>query len=283
MRYDLSPLLKLKNTTMPSTFTANNADKYQLYQYSVQSADVDAEFLYDTYQEERGYAPKHLREDFCGTCLLSAHWLQLNNDTSVEAYDIDSEPLSWGLEHNLLPLGEIASHCQQFNADAREPSSFSPDVRCAQNFSYWVFKTRQEMLEYFTGAYHDLADDGIFVIDLHGGPDSCLEQEEETDIEEHNFTYVWDQHHYHPINNQASLSIHFRFPDGTELTDAFTYEWRIWGLAELRDILHDAGFQQVDCYWEGTAEDGESGNGIFTKETMGEARPAYVAYLVGVK
>jgi hypothetical protein len=64
---------------------------------------------------------------------------------------------------------------------------------------------------------------------------------------------------------------------------AFRYHWRVWSIPELRDILHDAGFGQVDCYWEGTAEDGESGNGIFRKTRKGTNDPAWVAYLVAPK
>ena len=258
-------------------------DKYYLYQQAVQSAEVDALFLYETYQQERGYDPQHLREDFCGTCLLSVEWVKLNPNNTVESYDNDPEPLEWGRLNNIETLGKDRDRCEQHEADARTPSNHAPDVRCAQNFSYWVFQTRTEMLDYFSGVYTDLADDGIFVIDLHGGPDSILEEQEETNINDGEFTYVWDQHSYDPISNSAKLSIHFRFPDGSEMTNAFTYEWRVWGLAELRDILHEAGFSEVDCYWEGTDEDGERGNGIFTKEIQGEACPAYVAYLVGVK
>ena len=107
--------------------------------------------------------------------------------------------------------------------------------------------------------------------------------EEETELEDEGFTYVWDQSDYNPISGNALLRIHFRFPDGSEMTDAFTYEWRIWGLPELRDIMYDAGFPRVDCYWEGTDEDGESGNGIFTRQEVGEPCDSYVAYLVGFK
>ena len=54
-------------------------------------------------------------------------------------------------------------------------------------------------------------------------------------------------------------------------------------MPELRDILYDAGFKRVDCYWEGTAEDGESGNGIFRKTKKGENDLSWVAYLVAPK
>jgi hypothetical protein len=264
-------------------YTASSADKYELYQQAVQSAEQDVIFLLETYKSIRGKSPKHFREDFCGTCLLTANWVQQGRAYTAEAYDIDPEPLAWGYEKNLKPLGDNLDRVAQHQEDAREPSRKAPDIRCAQNFSYWVFKTRVDMLAYFKGVYKDLADDGIFVVDLHGGPESIQELEEETEMDDKSFTYVWDQDSINPITSEARLHIHFRFPDGTEMTDAFTYDWRLWGLTELQEIMLDAGFSSADCYWEGTDEDGESGNGIFTKQTEGEACLSYVAYLVGVK
>lgn len=268
---------------MSNNLSAKTADKYALYQHAVQSAEQDVDFLFQTYKSIRNKKPKHLREDFCGTCLLSANWAQLDNSFTTESYDIDPEPLAWGLKNNLLPLGEVAQRVTQYEEDARNPSRQKPDVRCAQNFSYWIFKTRKEMLDYFTGVYNDLKGDGIFVIDLHGGPESQQELEEEREIDDESFTYVWDQDSINPITGEATLHIHFRFPDGTQMTNAFTYEWRLWGLTELKDVLKDAGFSIVDCYWEGTDEDGESGDGIFTKTSQGEACLSYVAYLVAQK
>ena len=268
---------------MPKKFTAASADKYVLYQRAVQSADQDVDFLIDTYKELRGRKPRHLREDFCGTCLLSSYWVQANKNNTAETYDIDPEPLTWGLKNNIEPLGKKAKRLTQYQEDARNPSRQAPDVRCAQNFSYWVFKKRAEMLDYFIGVQNDLAKDGIFIIDLHGGPESIQELEEETVMTDKSFTYVWDQDAINPITGEARLHIHFRFPDGTELTDAFTYDWRLWGLPELRDLLIDAGFSSANCYWEGTDEDGESGDGVFTQSEVGDACLSYVAYLVATK
>jgi len=268
---------------MGKKFTAKTADKYVLYQRAVQSAEQDVDFLVDTYKSLRGKKPKHLREDFCGTCLLSGHWASLGENYTTESYDIDPEPLAWGLKNNLEPLGEAGKRVVQYEEDARNPSRRAPDVRCAQNFSYWIFKKRTDMLDYFRRVYADLAEDGIFVCDLHGGPESIQELEEETEMDDESFTYVWDQDSINPITGEARLHIHFRFPDGTEMTDAFTYEWRLWGLPELRDLLIEAGFKTADCYWEGTDDDGESGDGVFSKTEEGEACLSYVAYLVASK
>ena len=263
--------------------TAATADKYELYQLAVQSAPEDIEFMVQTYQAMRGKQAQHFREDFCGTCLLSASWVAQGQDYTAEAYDIDPEPLAWGARENLLPLGSVGERVIQFEVDARTPSQVAPDIRCAQNFSYWVFNTRAMMLDYFAGARRDLADDGIFIIDLHGGPDGIRAMEHETQLEDQGFSYLWDQDEIHPITSEATLHIHFRFDDGSEMRDAFTYRWRLWGLTELREILNDAGFSRVDCYWEGTAEDGESGNGIFEINEQGEACDSFVAYLVALK
>ena len=268
---------------MSKKLSAKSADKYVLYQRAVQSAEQDVDFLFDTYKSIHGRVPLHLREDFCGTCLLSSYWARLGANFTTESYDIDPEPLNWGKQHVLSSLGSVAQRVQQYQEDARNSSRQAPDVRCAQNFSYWVFKTRAEMLDYFKSVQADLAEDGIFVVDLHGGPESHQELEEETEMDDGSFTYVWDQDSINPVSGEALLHIHFRFPDGSEMTNAFTYDWRLWGLPELADIMHDAGFSSVDCYWEGTDEDGESGNGEFTVSTEGEACLSYVAYLVAQK
>lgn len=262
--------------------TAKTADKYELYQLSVQSPREDIEFLSDTYRKIRKKRAYHFREDFCGTGLLSATWIKQGNKYTAEGFDIDPEPVNWGKAHHFADLGSEASRMTFHIADVREPSDYQPDVRCAQNFSYWVFKTRSEMLGYFKKAHADIAGDGIFVIDLQGGPEVFEAMEEESDIDA-GFTYVWDQDEYWPVTGEALFHIHFRFPDGSKMKRAFTYDWRIWNITELKEILEDAGFAQVDCYWEGTDEDGVSGNGIFTKEDKGEACLSYVAYLVAQK
>ena len=265
-----------------SRLTAKTADKYELYQLSVQSPKEDIEFLANTYQEIRHKPARHFREDFCGTGLLSATWISRGEEYTAEGFDIDPEPVEWGKSHHFADLGRAIKRMEFHLEDAREPSTRNPDIRCAQNFSYWVFKTRPEMLDYFKKVYADLATDGIFVIDLQGGSEVLEEMEEETELDA-GFSYVWDQDEYWPVTSEGKFYIHFRFPDGSKMKKAFIYDWRIWGLTELKDILEDTGFLKVTCYWEGTAEDGESGNGIFTPDDKGEFCLSYVAYLVAQK
>lgn len=259
-------------------FSAATADKYELYQLAVQSPEEDAKFLRRTFRRIRKRLPSLLREDFCGTAALSAAWAQQGAGFRAIGYDLDPEPLAWGREHNLAPIGKAAERVELFQDDARAPGE-PVDLRVAQNFSYWVFSERRELLEYFRVARQSLVEDGLFVIDLYGGTEANEEMEEERRIEE-GFTYVWDQHEFWPGTGEFVCHIHFQFKDGTRMRKAFTYRWRFWNLTELKDLLYEAGFTQVDAYFEGTDEDGESGNGVFEKDLRGENCASWLAYLV---
>ena len=108
-------------------------------------------------------------------------------------------------------------------------------------------------------------------------PVRVLEEERECD----GFTYVWDQDKYNPITGEGLFHIHFKFKDGSRIRKAFSYDWRIWTLPEITEMLAEAGFSP-SVYWEGTGEDGE-GNGEFSRTTEGEADRSWIAYVVAEK
>ena len=100
--------------------------------------------------------------------------------------------------------------------------------------------------------------------------------------EHRGFTYVWHQARYQPVTGHLLCHIHFRFPDGSRMDQAFSYDWRLWTLPELREILLQAGFRRVTVYWEG--DDGKGGgNGEFTPSAEGEADGGWIAYVVAEK
>ncbi len=265
-----------------SKYTAKTADKYELYQLSVQSPEPDVAFLAKVYKKERGEPAKHFREDFCGTGLLSAEWVKQSKKHTAEGFDLDPECIEWGLKNIYADMGKDAERMTFHQKDVRTSSNKTPDITAAQNFSYWILKTREELKDYFTKTYNDLSEKGVFVMDAHGGPESYQEMEEESEMEA-GFTYVWDQDWFSPITHEARLYIHFRFEDGTQMKKAFRYDWRVWSIPEIKDILKEVGYSKIDAYWEGTDEDGESGNGIYKKTKYGEADLAWVCYIVAVK
>jgi SAM-dependent methyltransferase len=281
-------------------YTAAGADKYELYQKAVQSPEGDVPFLERMFERERGRPALRLREDFCGTAYLSSHWIARSPEHTAEGYDIDPEPVAWGLEHNFKPAparrsksrprskskpdsqASAASVAERFEfhlKDVRAPSPRPVDLRVAFNFSYWVFKTRHELVEYFEAARASLATDGVFALDLYGGWEATQEMVETRRCG--GFTYVWDQKSYFPGTGEYRTQIRFRFPDKTEFV-AFDYDWRYWTLGEVRDALLDAGFREVRTYFEGTTAKGE-GNGVFRASLRGENCEAWLSYLIALR
>ena len=155
------------------------------------------------------------------------------------------------------------------------------DTVLAANFSYYIFKTRKDVIEYFKVVLDQLGEDGLFILDAYGGSDSFLEMTEDRDLD--GFTYVWDQNYYNPINGDVVNHIHFKFPDGTKIKKAFTYEWRLWTIPEITELLIEAGFSSTAVYWEGTEEDTGEGDGEWAATDRGEACEGWIAYLVGIK
>lgn len=280
-----TPKSRSRRPARRTKYSAKTADRYELYQLAVQSPENDIEFLATAFKRLRKRTAYSFREDFCGTALLSATWIGQGTKYTAEGFDLDPEPISWGLVHNLEPLGTAAARVTLHLKDVRAPGHRAPDIRVAQNFSYSVFKRRGEMLEYFRAAHASLVRDGMFVLDLYGGYEATEEMEESRRIEE-GFTYVWDQARYLPGTADYLCHIHFRFRDGTKLRKAFTYDWRYWTLSELRDLLYEAGFARVQSYFEQSDRDDGEGNGEFELDETGascEDCAGWVAYLLALK
>lgn len=264
--------------------SAGTADRHELYQRSVNSPDSDVDFVTMTFETLRGRPLRRAREDFCGTAAFAAEFLSRHPENRVEGFDLDPEPCEWGKRHNFAPKGgDVAKRMTWHLADVRSPADTPPEATVAFNFSYWCFHSRSDLLGYFRSVHDDLADDGVFFIDLYGGPDALIEQEEIRDIDGA-FDYVWDQRCWEPGTGAYRTAIHFRFKDGSEMTNAFEYDWRLWNLTELRDVLLEAGFAKADSYFEGTdPDDPEEGNGEFSLDPVGENCEAWLGYLVAEK
>ena len=260
---------------------ADLADRHELYEASVQSIAHEVEFLAGAFTELTGRKALTLREDFCGTAAAACEWVRSSRRREAVAVDIDPHVLSWGRDHHVAALKpKQRARVRLVEGDVRTADTGIVDLAVAFNFSWWTFKTRAELLVYFRAVHDALADDGVFVLDIYGGSDAYVEQEEETDYGL--FTYVWDQHGFDPVSARYICHIHFRFPDGSELPRAFSYDWRLWTMPELRELLAEAGFARSVVYWQGEDEDNEP-NGEFTIVERGEADPAWIAYVAAAK
>ncbi|MCA9291726.1 MAG: class I SAM-dependent methyltransferase [Phycisphaerales bacterium] len=262
--------------------TAATSDRHELYELSVQSVDAECEFIEQVWSERRRRPARLIREDFCGTGAASVEWVRRHKDNRAIGVDLDPEVLAWGKARAATRATEAQLERMTWRkADVTKAKADGVDTVLAMNFSYFIFRTRPELRRYFRAVHKALVADGMFLLDAYGGSESFAEVEEERDLD--GFTYIWDQHIYHPVTGYVENHIHFRFPDGTRMDRAFSYHWRLWTLPEIQELLLEAGFRNVTVYWEGTEEDSEEGNGEFEPNETGEACEGWIAYLVAEK
>jgi hypothetical protein len=273
--------LPLKKNALKKTASKKPFDKYYYYINSVQAPEHDVVFMRDTYRSLRGKAPVTMREDFCGTHALSCEWTKLNSKNVAFGVDLDSEPIAYGQSNYVAKLsGAQRARLQVLQADVLNPSLPKADIICAMNFSHFIFKDRSMMKSYFHNALTTLNESGILLIDCFGGPACQRENEEVTKLK--NFNYYWHQRSFDPVSQYAVFNIHYKPNGQPKVENAFTYDWRMWSIPELREMMSEVGFQKTHVYWEGTTRAGE-GDGKFTKTETGEECLAWIAYIVGQK
>ena len=265
---------------------ADLADKFDCYQKSVQSPEHEIEFFEQAYREAYGRKPYVLREDFCGTFAVCCEWVKSNSKRTALGVDLCAETLKWGRDHNLAKLSAPRrKRVSLKEQDVRKRNRPAADVLAAQNFSFWIFKTRAEVVEYFKVARSNLKSEGVMVMDMMGGGDCYAENhvDKRTIVKgKKGFKYHWEQASFNPVNADASFYISFKFKDGSKLKRAFEYHWRFWTIPEVREMLSEAGFSKSHVYWELEDDDGED-TGVWERGESAPSNPSWLAYIVAVK
>ena len=261
--------------------TKKEFDKYLYYLKSVQSPEDDVQFLKNTYEELKKKTPRVLTEDFCGTFKICCEWAKLNPKNKAIGIDLSEEPIQWGKEHHLSELEpEARKRITLLNENVMAPELPTSDIIAAMNFSYNIFKSRQDLKAYFTAAKNRLNDDGLLICDIFGGTGIDEDVEEETVHDD--FSYFWHQETWDPVTRFGKFHIHFKRKGEKKREEVFTYDWRLWTIPEIRDLMDEIGFSKTHVYWEGTDEDGD-GDGEFKKTETGEACEGWIAYIVAEK
>lgn len=261
---------------------ADTADKYTLYEESVQDVEFETGFVADIFKKNRDKDARSLREDFCGTANTACAWIKRHPENMAIGVDLDTGVLSWGRERHVRKLEpQQAARISLLNQNVLDVRTDPVDIVLAMNFSYWSFKTRALLREYFLRVHAALGNGGIFFLDAYGGYEAYEEMEEETEYDD--FSYVWDQAEYNPVNGHMKAHIHFKFPDGSALSPAFTYEWRLWSLPEIRELLGEAGFSKTTVYSQGWDEELDEATDEFEIVERMDADPAWIVYISAEK
>ena len=262
--------------------TAKSADKYELYEKSVQSVDFEVEFIDKMFKKYNRGICLDIREDFCATASISVAWVKDNNSKRAYAIDLDKKILNVAKKRMDKSLSkEQSSRLTLIHGDSQTLVTKKVNSVVAMNFSYWVFKKRTDLKKYFYNSYKYLKKDGIFIVDAYGGYEAHQELEESTKYK--GFTYVWDQYKFNPINNHITCFIHFEFSDGSRIKRAFRYDWRLWSLPEITECLKSVGFTSVDIYMQGWDEKNNCESDQFYRRTKCDADPGWIAYIVALK
>jgi len=272
----------MKRAGKNKTTQAERADRHLLYEASVQDPETELEFVAETFEELVRRPLRSIREDFCGTANTAAHWVRQDENNHAIGVDLDESTLDWGRANHLADLdSDQRARIRLIREDVLTVQAEPVDAILAMNFSYYLFISRDALRGYFERARSALVDDGILFLDAFGGYDAHRELEERTEYDD--FTYVWDQASFDPIDHSMTCLIHFEFPDGSEMRNAFEYRWRLWTLPEIRELLLEAGFSDATVYWEGTDEETGEGDGIYSPAETGDADAGWICYLVARK
>ncbi|MFM9956529.1 MAG: hypothetical protein ACKVZJ_00495 [Phycisphaerales bacterium] len=242
-------------------------NRYDLYELCVQAPEMEAAFL----RAVHGKSPRVLGEDFCGPASVARAWCASNEDASAVAIDNDPEPLEHAVaravEHDDthgLSISERIKFKEQDVLAAKDKA----DVIAALNFAVCELHKRRWLMTYLRSSLYRLRAGGVFVADLYGGP-GAFElgvTDKAVPSEGGVLKYRWEQRRADPFSARVENAIHFVLPPGagrgTEkartFSDAFVYDWRLWGVSELREAMLEAGFARTEVYTSyGDAMDGE--------------------------
>ncbi|MFZ4572870.1 MAG: methyltransferase domain-containing protein, partial [Phycisphaerales bacterium] len=239
-------------------------DPFDLYEHCVQSPAHVVKFLLAAH----GQLPVVLREDFCGSAAVSRRW-------AAEGHKRGDDARALGIDLSAAAIG--AARARLDGALSRRVRLEAGDcvggsVPCADegadvvfvgNYSLGYIFDRRTLVAYMRASRERLArgnggfGGGIFVCDTYGGAGAFklgAIQRKHSGPRGEIIHYLWRHDRADPMTSIVENSMSFRVErDGeivAEYTDAFTYRWRLWSIAELREAMAEAGFASSEVHVE---------------------------------
>src|SRR5262245_35874344 len=258
-------------------------DRHYLYAAAVQNPAEDLRFIQDVYEQRHGHPLQTIREDFCGTAAIAFEWVRRNHLHRAWGVDVDPAVLEWARSHYLPSLGQAAERLSLECANVLDWQGPPVQAAFAFNTSYAFFKSRAVLRQYFENARRGLQPGGLFVLDSTGGRDALKKKTFERRIRASvafdgakipSFTYLCEQESHDPETNETLFHLHFQVPGHSPYRRAFSYDFRQWWLPELKEIMLEAGFRDVEVYPE------RWHSGLRRRERVSNT-PMWMAYVTG--
>jgi hypothetical protein len=261
---------------------ASQRDKYALYEESVQASDAEVDFLQQCFGQFFKRKPVVLREDFCGSGWLCAEWVKSSRTRRAIGVDLHQGVLEWGIKQHMEKLTKTQqSRVALIHDNVLGVETEKADIISALNFSYWIFKDRSLLRAYFQRVYQALNNDSMLVLDTFSGPEASYIKTEKRSYKD--FTYVWEQESYNPINADFVCNIHFEFKDGSAIRNAFEYHWRLWTPHEIREMLYEVGFKEVTVFLRESDDKGWLTGNTEEVHSLEDPDLVWLAYIVATK
>lgn len=262
---------------------STSINPFLLYEHSVQSRE-DVDYLLEMAIQVMGRVPLILREDFCGTHLFAREFVKRDPRFLAMGLDLDPTSLAYGKNEAKKDLTrEERGRLRVFKKNVMTVTSPKVDWTVACNFSFYIFHERDELLKYFTAVRKSLKKGGIFLLEMCGGP-GFIEKVTDRRVfrlsPKQKVTYFWQQIDFNPVQRRGHYAISFKVNDVMKHKHAFTYDWRIWTIPEVRDILKDAGFSKSVVFVEQPSKDSSE---VYEISETGDNDHTWISYVVGIR
>ncbi|MCC6320917.1 MAG: methyltransferase domain-containing protein [Phycisphaerales bacterium] len=262
-------------------------DRFDCYELCVQSPRHVVAFL----RAAHGNAPMVLREDFCGTAAVARRWITetRKHEAGARAVGIDNESAVIFAARERAAEAGVADAVEFVRGDCTVAEAWpldqqtAPDVVFVGNFSIGYIHRRADLLAYLSHAQRVLMraqagfGGGIFACDTYGGASAFklgAIQRKHPGRAGEVIHYTWIHERADPVTAMVENSISFRVEkDGEiiqELPQAFTYRWRLWSIAELRDALLEVGFKFVEVYKDVNIAPGQPATPVNDASELGD-------------
>lgn len=227
--------------------TQQISDRHELYELCVTNPGPLARFLRTVHGGRGGI----LREDFAGSGSLARAWAREHGPAiAVDRERVPLEHCKRQLaasppEHPVTVIRSDVLRCH-----------FPADIIAATNFPLGYMHTRRALLAYLRHARKCLRTGGVLVADMYGGEDAFTSLKSSRIVRGKSgerIEYIWEQCTASAHRGRVSNAMHFAITakgsrSPVVVPNAFTYDWRLWGLPELTDACLDAGFRRVEVY-----------------------------------
>lgn len=266
---------------------ASRPHKLLLYRHAVQHPPAEVAFIHRAYAHyRRGAEPTRLREDFAGTCAVAAEWVVQDDNRRALAVEAHGPTARWAQRRVIEPLGGRAEDLLLFNKDVLDVAGPKVDVVAALNFSILIYHDRAALLRYFRHARRSLRADGLFVVDIFGGPGAMRVGKQSRRITPPRdsglrpYRYTWEQLAFDAVTNRIDCRIHFDYPGCAGYAGAMCYDWRLWTLPELTGLLREAGFDWAEVWLDRDRPEHGGRDGRYHPVRRMPAREDWVAYVL---